>query len=112
MLLYAQRNEILGFSLRDMFSVDFDFIKTYLKTSAPVIANEFIWALGMVMYSAAFARIGADAVAATQIMNSVQNFYSVLFIGIGNALASRCAITFRIGFYQLVRSPGDGVGFP
>ena len=43
------------------------FARRVLQKSFPVIANEFLWAIGISLYVAAFARSGTEAYAAYQI---------------------------------------------
>lgn len=49
------------------------FIRRYLTIALPVVLNEGLWSLGMVMYSVVFGRMGTGAVAAMSIFDSVQN---------------------------------------
>lgn len=84
---YIKNDELIHVKWADLKAIDKDFVKTVLKTATPVIGNEFIWSLGIVMYSAAVAKLGKDAVASMQIGQAVINFYSVVFFGIGNACA-------------------------
>ncbi len=63
------------------------FIKKYLDTAFPVIANEFIWGLGITIYSLVYGRMGDEAVAVTTITSAVENLTLVFFFGICNAAA-------------------------
>ena len=63
------------------------FVKKYLGTASPVIANEFMWGLGVTMYSMAYGRMGDEAVAVTTITSTVENLALVFFFGICNAAA-------------------------
>ena len=58
------------------------FVKTFVLTSAPVIANEFMWGLGTTMYSLAYGRMGDEAVAAITIATTIQDILVVLFQGL------------------------------
>lgn len=62
-----------------------DFIKKYFNTAYPVILNEAFWSLGTVLYSLAYAKIGTEAAAAVQILNTVQNIFMVMTRGLANA---------------------------
>lgn len=64
-----------------------DFIRKFLETSAPVIANEFMWGLGTTMYSLAYGRMGDNAVAAITIATTIQDIVVVLFQGLSAATA-------------------------
>ncbi len=89
LILYAiyskKKNNPLAHSLRSMTDWTKDFIKKYFKTASPVILNEAFWSLGTVLYSLAYAKIGTEAAAAVQILNTVQNIFMVLSRGLANA---------------------------
>lgn len=63
------------------------FVIKYLETASPVIANEFMWGLGITMYSMVYGRMGDEAVAVTTITSTVENLALVFFFGICNAAA-------------------------
>jgi putative MATE family efflux protein len=87
--VYKLRSDrVLSFSLRDILRLKTTYIKNILVTAFPVILNDVFWALGMTMYSAAYARIGTTALASIQIASTVQNIFIVISIG----LASACAV--------------------
>jgi Na+-driven multidrug efflux pump len=63
------------------------FFQKYLYTAAPVIANEFMWGLGVTMYSLVYGRMGDAATAAITITGTVEQVALVFFFGICNAAA-------------------------
>ena len=63
------------------------FMSKYLSTAAPVIANEFMWGLGVTMYSLVYGRMGDAATAAITITNTVEQVALVFFFGICHAPA-------------------------
>lgn len=63
------------------------FLKRFLNTAAPVIANEFMWGLGVTMYSLVYGRMGNAATAAITITNTVEQVALVFFFGICHAAA-------------------------
>ncbi|MGG7213183.1 MATE family efflux transporter [Clostridium nigeriense] len=69
--------------------VDFnkEFIKKYFVTVSPVIANEFIWGLGVTMYSLVYGRMGDEAVASITITQNVEQICVVIFQGLSSATA-------------------------
>lgn len=77
--LYAKINDYFAYNLK--------FATKILKTSAPVIANEFLWAIGMTLYVGAYAKAGTDAYAAVQISQTVDKLFFVFAFGIGSAAA-------------------------
>lgn len=83
--IYSNRNNPLAHNIKSMTDWSKDFIKKYFKTAYPVILNEAFWSLGTVLYSLAYAKIGTDAAAAVQILNTVQNVFMVMTRGLANA---------------------------
>jgi putative MATE family efflux protein len=63
------------------------FLSKYFNTAAPVIANEFMWGLGVTMYSLVYGRMGDAATAAITITNTVEQVALVFFFGICHAAA-------------------------
>jgi putative MATE family efflux protein len=87
--VYAVRkNKVLAPGIKDIKRLNMTYIKNIMVTAIPVILNDVFWALGMTMYSAAYARIGTTAIASIQIANTAQNIFIVISIG----LASSCAV--------------------
>lgn len=75
----------LAATFKELTSWSNTFLFRYLKTTYPVIINEGFWALGQVMYSVAYAKIGNEATAAVQVAGVIQNFFFVIVRGLGNA---------------------------
>jgi putative MATE family efflux protein len=73
--------------LREFFALNLAFIGRVFKPILPVILNETFWSLGITAYSAIFARIGTDAIAAINIFNTIDYMAMVLNFGIANATA-------------------------
>ena len=78
-------------------SLSFDpaFFRRYIRTTSPVIVHEGMWALGMTVYTAVYARMGTNVIAAMNITGNIERLSMVLFFGIGNACA--IMIGHRIG---------------
>ncbi|CCQ94251.1 MATE efflux family protein [[Clostridium] ultunense Esp] len=75
----------LAANIKEMTNWNRNFVKRYIKTAYPVIVNEAFWSLGTVLYSIAYAKIGTEAAAAVQILNTVQNLFMTITRGVGNA---------------------------
>lgn len=73
--------------IKELFDFNKDFIKIYFKTVSPVIANEFMWGLGVTIYSLVYGRMGDEAVAAITITQTVEQLCIVFFQGISAATA-------------------------
>lgn len=84
--VYMQKGPAAA-SLKEMISFDKDFIKKYAGIVTPVIANEFMWGLGVTIYSLAYGRMGDAAVAAITITQTVEQILTVVFQGISAATA-------------------------
>ncbi|MFA9423862.1 MAG: MATE family efflux transporter, partial [Sedimentibacter sp.] len=76
---------VLAAKIKDLLSWNKNFLYKYIKTTYPVILAEGAWSLGQVMYSIAYAKLGAEATAAVQITNTIQNIFFVLVRGLANA---------------------------
>lgn len=73
--------------IKELVTFDKEFIKKYLITVSPVIANEFMWGLGVTMYSLVYGRMGDEAVAAITITQNVEQICVVIFQGLSSATA-------------------------
>ena len=88
-LVYRDRSNPLAATLTEIFSFDWIFIKATSKPVLPVIANEVLWSFGITTYFAIYGHIGngTDAVAAINIVGTIDQMAFVLFVGIGTATA-------------------------
>ena len=77
----------LACHVRELFGYSKAFLRQFLVTASPVIANEFVWGLGPTIYSMAYGRMGDDAVAAITIATTIQDIVVVLFQGLSAATA-------------------------
>ncbi|MBI3160934.1 MAG: MATE family efflux transporter [Chloroflexi bacterium] len=72
-------------SIRELTDFDLVFAGRVIKPMLPVILNELFWSLGITTYSAIYGRMGTDAIAAINIVGSIEQMAFVIFIGIANA---------------------------
>jgi putative MATE family efflux protein len=72
-------------STREMTACEAGFLHKYFKVTGPVIVNEMLWSLGTSLYSAIYAHVGTEAVAAYNVALTILNLSSVLFTGISAA---------------------------
>lgn len=86
LVVYSQKGSAAA-KLKELIHFDKEFIKMYLITVSPVIANEFMWGLGVAMYSLVYGRMGDEAVAAITITQNVEQITVVIFQGISAATA-------------------------
>lgn len=63
------------------------FAKKYLSVALPVIANEVLWSLAMVMYSVVYGHMGTGVVAAISIFNAVEQVSHATSRGLTHACA-------------------------
>lgn len=84
----VRKDKVLSAKLNDVKRLNIKFMENILTTAIPVILNDVFWALGMTMYSAAYARISTTAIASIQIANTIQGIFMVLALG----LATSCAV--------------------
>jgi putative MATE family efflux protein len=86
-VVYWDRKNPSAASLRNLLELDFQFMLLVLKPVMPVIANEFLWSMGITAYSAIYAHIGTGAIAAINIVSTIDQLAFVVFFGIGSATA-------------------------
>lgn len=72
---------------RDLHGIERVFVRTFAITVVPVVLNELFWALGTNIYTAIYARIGTDSVAAVNIAGTIEGVALVPLFGLGNACA-------------------------
>lgn len=72
---------------KELLSFNKEFVKLYFSTVSPVIINEFMWGLGVTMYSLVYGRMGDGAVASITITQTVEQIITVIFQGTSAATA-------------------------
>lgn len=72
---------------KEMFTFNTVFTKKYFTTVSPVIANEFMWGLGVTIYALVYGRMGNAAMASITITQTVEQVLMVVFQGISAATA-------------------------
>jgi putative MATE family efflux protein len=82
-LTYASRSPAAA-SPRELLSFDGHFFVRVMKPVLPVILNELLWSLGITAYNAVYGHIGTEALAAMNILSTVDGIAMVLFMGISN----------------------------
>lgn len=85
---FYKKDYVLKFNLEDIKSINKSFIISFFDKSSPVILNDATWALGTVLYSVAYSKVGTSAIAASQIATSVQNFFIMtsVCIAVGSSI--------------------------
>ncbi len=85
-VIYRKKNAAAG-SIGELLDFNRVHIKRFLKTTLPVIINEFGWAVGTALYKMIYARMGTDVIAAISITENVGNLFFSFLIGSSNACA-------------------------
>lgn len=87
LVLIYKKHDVPAAGFRELTDLSLDFINRVLKTVIPVVLNESCWALAFVLYSVAYGKIGARALASVQICSTVQNLFMVVEFGLSSAAA-------------------------
>ncbi len=96
---------------RDLAGLDLSFSRRVLGPVLPVAINELLWASGIAIYSAVYARIGTEAIAAMNILSVIDGLAFVIFLSIGNACAILVGNQIGAGEETLAyRTAGRSVG--
>lgn len=82
---YRDKDNPVRVGLSELRDWDWKFFGTILKPVLPVIGNETLWSLGITTYNAIYGHIGTDAVAAMNMVQTIDQIAFVLFLGLGTA---------------------------
>ncbi len=87
MLFFTYRDQLnpVRVELRELLDWDPKFVATVLKPVLPVIGNETLWSFGITAYNAIYGHVGTDAVAAMNMVATIEQIAFVLFQGVGTA---------------------------
>jgi putative MATE family efflux protein len=87
LLLFATyyKREAGMYKLNEMFSFTQVFLKHIILIAAPLLINEFLWALGDSAYSMVYGRMGTNEVAAMTLTYPIQSLSIGLFSGLSSA---------------------------
>lgn len=83
--VYRDRLNPIAATVKDIFEFNLQFVKVVLKPVMPVILNEMLWSLGITTYNIIYGHIGTNAVAAVNIISTIEQMAFVLFLGLGTA---------------------------
>ncbi len=72
---------------RELLCFDPVFLKKILKRMLPVTVNELLWSVGISTYSAIYAHINTESIAAMNIRASIEDLFFVPFLGVTHACA-------------------------
>lgn len=84
LIIVRKTNKVLLGKLKDLVDFTWDFVKKIYNIVLHVILNDMFWALGMIVYSVIYGRMGTPELAATQIYNTIQNLFTVLILGVAS----------------------------
>lgn len=86
--VYFGSRDVLRAGRKDFLSIGRNYVAQYFKISLPVILNEGFWGLGTVMLSVAYAKLGTQAVAASQVASTINDLMMVLAFGLASSSAT------------------------
>lgn len=72
-------------TMHDFLRVDFQFIGKVMVPVLPIIANEFLWSMGITTYYVIYARMGTDSIAAMNIVSTIDQLALVVLFGLTSA---------------------------
>lgn len=86
--LCLDRKHPLHGPLREFGGFSWELIQPVLKTATPVLISEGGWAIGVALVFAAYGKIGAEALAVMQAVNTVCGLCQCAMFSLGNASAA------------------------
>ena len=84
-LIYSRRSPAAA-SPREL-RFDSGFFNRVISRALPVAMNEFLWSLGVNMYILVYARISTEAIAAVNILGTIEGLAFTAFLGISEGCA-------------------------
>ena len=87
LVIYRDKLSPIAASLKDIFEFNGKFLVAVIKPVVPVILNEILWSFGITTYNIIYGHIGTNAVAAINIISTIDQMAFVLFLGLGTATA-------------------------
>jgi putative MATE family efflux protein len=72
-------------TFQDFLRIDFTFIGKILIPVLPIIANEFLWSMGVTAYFVIYAHMGTDSLAAMNIVSTIDQLALVVLFGLTSA---------------------------
>jgi putative MATE family efflux protein len=82
-ITYISRSPVAA-TLKELVTFDAHFFLRVMKPVLPVILNELLWSLGITAYNAVYGHISTEALAAINILSTVDNLALVFFMGLSN----------------------------
>lgn len=96
----------LRLRLREFFRFETSLLRDLAVVSAPVMANEVMWALGVSMQARLLGQLGTEAVAANSIVSVVQQLSTVAVFGAASAASVMVGQAIGEGNMQKARDRG------
>nr|MCR5704415.1 MATE family efflux transporter [Eubacterium sp.] len=69
------------------FKVPFSLVRDIVLKGSPILANEFLWALGLTFQTQALSTRGLAAIGAININNTISNVFNIVFVTMGTTIA-------------------------
>ncbi len=108
LVIYLTKSPLAA-SPRRLLAFDLGFVPKFLKTSLPVVMTEVAWSLGITTYSIIYARISTEAIAAINIVVTIERMAFIIFLAM--ASASAIMIGNRIGADEIDKAYDYGKRF-
>ena len=86
-LLGVKQRTYLRAPLSRLLDIDMQFVRDYVRISAPALFNETTWALGNLGYNAVFGHISTEAYAAMTVVKSIEDLTTIAIWGMGSSCA-------------------------
>ncbi len=84
-MIYRDKTSPIAASVKILLDFNAKFFTAVMKPILPVILNEVLWSLGVTTYNIIYGHIGTNALAAINIISTIETMAFVLFLGVGTA---------------------------
>ena len=84
-VIYLQKEHPFKTGPNQLFAFDAKFFQKACKTAVPVVLSEFSWAGCVALIFMAYGKLGTEALAVSQVANTISDMLQSFFFGVGNA---------------------------
>ena len=85
--IYIRKYSPAAATISELMFFEWIYAWNIIRPVIPVALNEIFWSFGITTYNIIYARMGTDAIAAINIVSTMDNMAFIFFIGLGNATA-------------------------
>lgn len=84
-VIYLQKEHPFKTGVKQLFDFKMQYFLKVARTAVPVVFSEFSWAACVALVFMAYGKLGTEALAVSQVANTISDLMQSFFFGVGNA---------------------------